>query len=148
MSEKRKINNDVYIGVLLAAVSAFFLFETTKIHPVAAQFPRVMIVVLLIMSALLTLMGVRKTLRPELALKSDTLLKFRIVRTPLVVFGIVVFYMILIKFIGFFIATLIFVPVLMVFYGVKSVRVLILTDVLLNLFVYGLFVRLLKVMLP
>jgi hypothetical protein len=148
MSERRKINNDVYIGAVLLAISLFFYFEAAKIHPEAAQFPKLMLVALTIMSALLVALGIRKTLRPELTLKSDTLLKFKVVRTPLIVFGIVVFYMVLIRFTGFFIATAIFVPVFMVFYGVKSIRALIITDIALNLFVYGLFVRLLKVMLP
>jgi hypothetical protein len=148
MNEKRKINNDVYIGGILTIISGFFYFEATKIHREAAQFPKLMLVALIIMSALLIALGIRKTLRPELTLKSDTLLKFKVIRTPLIVFGIVALYLVLIRFTGFFIATAIFVPVFMVFYGVKSIRVLIITDVALNLFVYVLFVRLLKVVLP
>ncbi|MDR1931392.1 MAG: tripartite tricarboxylate transporter TctB family protein [Spirochaetales bacterium] len=148
MAGKRKINNDVYIGILLTALSGFLFYETSKIHPEAAQFPKVMIAAFIIMSVLLVFFGIRKTLNPALTLKSDTLLKFRVIRTPLIVFGVVVIYLALIRFTGFFIATFIFVPVFMIFYGVKSIRALILTDVLLNLFVYGLFVRLLKVMLP
>jgi hypothetical protein len=148
MSEKRKINNDVYIGIILTIVSLFFYFEAAKIHQEAAQFPKLMLAALVIMSALLVAFGIRKTLRPELTLKSDTLLKFKVVRTPLIVFGIVALYMALIRFTGFFIATAIFVPALMVFYGVKSIRVLLITDIALNLFVYALFVRLLKVVMP
>jgi hypothetical protein len=107
-----------------------------------------MLAALIIMSVLLVVLGIRKTLRPELTLKSDTLLKFKVVRTPLIVFGIVALYMALIKFTGFFISTAIFVPVFMVFYGIRKVRLLIITDVALNLFVYVLFVRLLKVVMP
>jgi hypothetical protein len=148
MSEKRKINNDVYIGGILTAISLFFYFEAAKIHPEAAQFPNLMLVTLIIMSVLLAILGIRKTLRPELTLKSDTLLKFKVIRTPLIVFGIVALYMALIRFTGFFIATAIFVPVFMIFYGVRSIRVLVITDIVLNLFVYVLFVRLLKVVMP
>jgi hypothetical protein len=148
MSEKRKINNDVYIGSILTVISLFFYFEAAKIHREAAQFPKLMLAALIIMSVLLVVLGIRKTLRPELTLKSDTLLRFKVVRTPLIVFGIVALYMALIKFTGFFIATTLFVPALMVFYGVRSIRVLIITDITLNLFVYILFVRLLKVVMP
>ena len=148
MTEKRKINNDVYIGLFLAAVSGFFFYEATKIHPMAARFPKVILAALLIMSVVLFAMGVRKTLQPGLWHKSDSLLNFKIIRTPLLVFCIITGYMVLMYFTGFFISTVIFVPVCMVFYGVKSIRAILITTVLLNLFVYGLFVRLLKVILP
>ncbi|MDR2588581.1 MAG: tripartite tricarboxylate transporter TctB family protein [Spirochaetales bacterium] len=148
MNEKRKINNDVYIGILLTAVSVFFFIEVTKIHPEAALFPKVMLGTFIILAVLLTLMGVRKTLRPELTLKSDLLLKFSVIRTPLIVFVIVAGYMVLLKVLGFFTATAIFVPAFMIFYGIKSIRTLLITDIALNVFVYVLFVRLLKVALP
>ena len=148
MKEKRKINNDVFIGLFLTVVSGFFYLEASKIHPTAAQFPKIVLGLLFFMSLILMILGVRKTLKPALWLKSDTLLNINVIRTPLLVFVVVAGYLVLMNFTGFFISTVIFVPVCMFFYGVKSIRLIIITNVVLNLFVYILFVRLLRVMLP
>jgi len=42
----------------------------------------------------------------------------------------------------------VFVPVMMVYYGNKNIKAIIITDIALNLFVYLLFVKTLNVMLP
>ena len=148
MNERRKINNDLFIGLFLTAVSVFFFFETMKINPMAARFPRVVFGLFIAMSLLLTILGIRKTLRPELALKSDLMISLRVIRTPLAVFGIIAGYMLLMYLFGFFIATAVFVPVFMFFYGVKSIRTILITNVVLNLFVYLVFIRLLRIVMP
>ena len=148
MSERRKINNDLYIGLILTAISVFFLFETMKINPMAARFPRVVYGLFIGMSVLLTILGLRKTLRPELALKSDFMLNFRVIRAPLAVFGILSGYMVLMYFTGLFISTAIFIPVIMFFYGIKSIRTIVLTNIILNAFVYVVFIRVLRIVLP
>ena len=148
MDKKPKINIDVYIGIILMVFSGFFFYETIKLHPVAARFPKVVFGLFILMSVLLLILGIRKTLKPELVGKSDFMLSFRVIRAPLAVFGIVCGYMVLMYFTGFFISTLIFIPVFMIYYGVKKIRTIILTDVILNLFIYLVFVKLLKVVMP
>ena len=148
MDEKHKINIDVFIGIALTVLSGFFFYETVKMHPVAARFPKVVFGLFIIMSVLLTILGIRKTLKPELALKSDFQLNLLVIRAPLAVFGIICGYMVLMYFTGFFISTLVFIPVFMIYYGVKSIRTIVLTNVFLNLFVYLVFVKLLKVVMP
>lgn len=148
-NKKHKLNIDVIIGVILMLFSGIFLYESYKLNVIAGQFPKIIFTVLLIFSALLTLFGIRKTIHPELTLKSDTLLyDIKVIRTPLAVFAIVFVYIVLMKFIGFFIATLLFVPVIMLYFGIRSIRTIILTDILLNLFVYVFFVKVLNVILP
>jgi len=148
MDERRKINIDVFIGIILTALSGFFFYETIKLHPVAARFPKVVFGLFIGMSLLLILFGIRKTLKPALAQKSDFQLNLRVIRAPMLVFAIVCGYMVLMYFTGFFISTIIFVPAFMILYGVKKVRTIILTDVILNLFVYLVFVKLLRVVMP
>ena len=148
MSERRKINIDVYIGIILTALSVFFFFEARQLHPMAARFPVAVFGVFIAMSILLLVLGLRKTLRPELALSSDFLLNIRIIRAPLVVFGMIAAYMVLMHFVGFFISTAIFVPVYMIFYGVRRIRTILLTNITLILFVYVVFTRLLRLPMP
>ncbi|MCL2381705.1 MAG: tripartite tricarboxylate transporter TctB family protein [Treponema sp.] len=148
MNERRKINNDVFIGIILTALSVFFFMEAQGLHPMAARFPTIVFGVFIGMSVLLIILGIRKTLKPQLALASDFLLNIRVIRTPVVVFGIITGYMVLMNFTGFFISTAVFVPVFMVFYGVKRIRTIALTNIILILFVYVVFVRVLRLPMP
>jgi len=147
-NNKQKINIDVWLGIILTLFSGVFLYESFKLHVEAGQFPKIIFTVLLILSVLLTVLGVWKTIHPELTLKSDTLFNAKVIQTPVIVFFIIAAYILLIKFIGFFISTILFVPAIMLYYGAKSIRTILLTDILLNLFVYVLFVKLLHVALP
>jgi hypothetical protein len=148
MEQKRKINIDVFIGIALTIAAIFFFTETLKINPGAAKFPRAVYGLFIAMSVLLTINGIRKTLKPSYASKNDFNFNFRVMGAPLAVFGIVAIYMALMYFTGFFISTAIFVPVFMLFYGIKNIRTILITDIALNLFVYILFVQLLRVTLP
>lgn len=147
-NKRHKINIDVILGTILMIFSGIFLYESFKLNKIAGEFPKIILTVLLILSALLTILGVRKTIHPEFTIKSDTLLNIKVIQSPLAVFAIIAVYIVLIKYIGFFIATLIFVPVYMLYYGMKNIRIILLTDIILNLFIYVLFVKVLHVMLP
>ncbi|NLZ53977.1 MAG: tripartite tricarboxylate transporter TctB family protein [Thermoanaerobacteraceae bacterium] len=145
---KCEINIDVFLGIFLSIFSLVFLHESSKIHPEAARFPKLILSISLIFSIFLTIYGMRKTLNTKLKLKSDTLLNFEVIQMPLAVFVIIAVYILLIKHIGFFVSTILFVPALMVFYGVRNIHLILLTDVLLNLFVYVFFVKILNVIFP
>jgi hypothetical protein len=144
----RKLNIDIYLGAILILFSAYLYFESTRIKPESAKFPQIVIMLLLALSVIVLILGIRKTIRPELTLKSDTLLNLDVIQTPVMVFVLIAAYIAVMNFAGFFIATALFVPVMMVYYGNKNIRTIIITDIALNLFVYLLFVKTLNVMLP
>jgi len=148
MEQKRKINNDVYIGIALALASAFFLWEAGRLRPGAAQFPRIVFITFLVLSVLVAVLGVRKTLNPALAKKSDFELTFNVVKMPIIAFVFIVIYLVLINTVGFFIATTIFTPPFMILYGARKILPIVATTVGLNLFVWVLFVRILNVFMP
>lgn len=145
--KKKKLDIDVYIGIFLALFAGFFLYESFKLHEIAAQFPKIILTILILLSIVLIIIGLRKTANPE-ADKSDIQLNLEIIQAPMVVFVIIAIYIFLINIIGFYLSTIIFVPALMIYYGVKNIRLLLITNIALNLFIYGLFTQLLKVMLP
>ena len=146
MGQKRKINSDVIIGVILMLFSAFFLWESGKMHVGAARFPRLVLVTFLIMSAVLIVVGIRKTVYPALAKKSD--LSFNVIRTPVMAFALIIGYLMLLNMFGFFISTAVFTPTFMIYFGMRRIMPLVLMTVSLNLFVYILFVRMLNVYIP
>jgi len=144
----RKLNIDIYLGAILIIFSAYLLFASGKIKPESAKFPQIVIMLLLALSVIVLVLGIRKTMKPELTLKSDTLLNLDVIQTPVMVFVLIGAYIAAMNFAGFFISTVLFVPVMMVYYGNKNIRTIIITDIALNLFVYLLFVKTLNVMLP
>lgn len=149
MEKTRKISRDVWIGIGLMAFSGYFLFEATKIPGGAGEFPEGVLTIFLILSALMTIMGVGKTIDPTREKKSDKAeIHFFEIKSPLVVFLITFLYILLIGKIGFFIATTLFIPVIMLYYGVRKYWQILLTTAGLDVFVYVLFVRLLSVVLP
>ncbi|MCL2569523.1 MAG: tripartite tricarboxylate transporter TctB family protein [Oscillospiraceae bacterium] len=146
--KRRRINNDVFIGVGLMLVSGFFLWESMGLHPGAGRFPRVIFTLCLALSTLVTLFGVRKTLNPALTTKEDHALTFAGTKMPLVVFAMFVVYLLLINWIGFYIATCIFIPAFMFTFGARRIIPIVAITIAVNLFVYGVFERLLNVFLP
>ena len=148
MDTKRKINKDVYIGIMLALFSAFFLWESMGLHPGAGLFPRIIFTLFLILSLVIAGLGVRKTLNPALCTKDDFMLTFQVVKSPFIVAATLIVYVVLLNIWGFYIATTIFLPLFLLIFGERSVIKIILTTIGANLTIYLLFVRLLNVVLP
>lgn len=144
----RRLNIDIYLGALLILFSAYLYFESGKIKAESAKFPQIVILILLALSVIVLVHGIRKTMKPELTLKSDMLLNLDVIQTPVMVFVLIAAYIAALNLAGFFISTAVFVPVMMVYYGNKNIKAIIITDIALNLFVYLLFVKTLNVMLP
>ena len=142
----RRIHVDVWLGLILMAFSAFFWSESFK-FPFGTGFPRVFLGIFLLMSTLLFVMGIIKTVKK--ISKGDVKVDWRnAIPRSQGIWGILVGYVILIHVIGFFPATIIASPAIMLFYGVRKIKSLVLVTVFLTLFVYLLFVLQLRVILP
>lgn len=148
MEQKRKINNDVFIGAGLTIFAIFFLRETSELHQGAAIFPRLILTTFLILSIVITALGVRKTLNPALEKKDDFAISIPVVKMPVIAFAIIVLYVVLLNIFGFFISTAIFTPLFMIFFGARKITTIVITTVGINLFVWGLFVQVLNVWIP
>ena len=107
---------------------------------------------LLVLSAALLIQGLYYTFNPERYDKrygqSNKSIRWSVVTHPLFVFGATVIYLILFDFINFFVATAIFIPLIMWIFGERKILRMLLTVVGLELFVYLLFVQLLNVYFP
>ena len=146
--KRRKINNDVYIGIFLMLFSGFFLRESAQLHPGAALFPRIILTTFLLFSILITALGVRKTLNPALCTKDDHMLSFQVVKTPFLVFGTMVLYVVLFNVVGFFPATVVFMLTFFLLTGNRRFVPIILVTASTTLLIWFLFVRTLNIRLP
>jgi hypothetical protein len=145
---KRRIHVDVWLGLILMGFSAFFLAESTKIIPVrSAQFPRFALGLFFLLAALLFIMGVIKVVKKSDI--GDVRVDWKnVVGKAHIVYAMIVAYVVLFILTGFFPATIIFCPCIMLYYGIRKVKILFLVTAILALFVYLLFVVQLRVMLP
>jgi len=143
----RRIHIDVWLGLILMGFSAFFLAEATKIPPGSAQFPKFALGLFFLLAALLFIMGVIKVAKKSD--KGDVRVDWKnTVSKAHIVYAMIVAYVVIIVLIGFFPATIIFCPCLMLYYGIRKIKVLFLVTIILALFVYLLFVIQLRVFLP
>ena len=152
MNKKFTVVREVWLGLALTAFSAFFLQQTSTINKRAQQYPRIILTVLLILSLALLIQGIYYSFHYENYLKrygkSTKSIEWGVVTHPLLVFGLTVLYLALFHFINFFVATAIFVPLVMLLFGERKVLPILLTTVGLEVFVYFVFVRLLHVYFP
>ena len=148
MEKLKRLNRDVYIGIGLIAFSVFFLMESTKMHPGAAEFPRIILAVFLILSVFLMGNGLINTWKPERLKKSDKPIAAAELKSPVVIALVSLAYVAAIDFIGFFIATTVFVPAFMLLFGVRKLAPILIVTASIDLFIYVLFTKLLSVYLP
>lgn len=145
---KRTIHHDIYIGLIMLLFSVGMFVNTYKMPEGSAQFPKIILSLFTFFSLYILAFGIKKTKDLNSSNKNEKSLSFQEVNTPLAIFLIIVAYVTIIKFLGFFIATTMFMIAFMYFYKVKSWKLIILNALGVNLFIYLLFVLQLNVRLP
>ena len=110
--EKKKLHQDVYIGIACLILTALVFFLNRDLPGDAAMMPRLMGGIMGILSVVIIISGFRKS--------DKEFLSMDVVKIPLITWGLVAGYVILFHLVGYFIATAISVVVLMRFMKRKS----------------------------
>jgi hypothetical protein len=146
---KKQIHHDVYIGLSMIFLALVAFIKALSMPEDAAQFPKLMAVILIIFSIWIVYVGIKKTRLIESGkVKKEDIITFEKTKMPLISFIIVVIYTMLINILGFFVSTTLFVAAFMYFYKIRDFKRIIITLLGLNAFIYFLFVIQLKVPLP
>lgn len=153
MNKKFSIVREVWLGLGLILFSLFFIGQCDTIaNQSAADYPRMMLSVLLAMSTLLFAQGLYYTFMPAKYLarfgKSNKSVGLDVVGRPLITLALTALYVALFIYINFFVATAVFVPLLMLLFGERKMITILCTTVGLELFVYLVFMKLLSVHFP
>jgi len=152
MKKKFSPVREVWLGAGLVAFSAFFLQQCNNLNARAQQYPKIMLSVLLALSAALLIQGIYYSFNIERYQKrygkSTKSIEWSVVTQPLFVFGATVIYLALFYYVNFFVATALFVPVIMLMFGQRKVLPILITTVGIELFIYVVFVVMLKVYFP
>jgi uncharacterized membrane protein YidH (DUF202 family) len=139
----KKIHSDIYISIAMLIFSISLLSMALGMPEGPSKFPKIILLFLVIFSVYIFITGLKKTLK-----QSDTGKKFLNFKYPMTTFLIILAYVILIDFLGFFSSTTLFVAAFMFYYNVRKYHVVFMCLLGVNLFVYALFVWQLNIQLP
>lgn len=146
---KRVLNQDIYMGASLLIVAFIFFVMANNLISEAALFPIFLLVLLSIFSIFIIFKGMN---RAEDSFgdhgDDEQKLNLELLKSPLMVFVGIVIYSLLITLIGFFIATSLFLIVYLYLNHYRSIVKITLTVVIVNLFIFLVFVQQLNVRLP
>ena len=136
---------DLVIGLGVVAMGVFLWVQTIvkKMEPQSKSFSRFILAVFILLGLILIVISIINAKKP--AGKEVKLKEFV---NPMIMLGIIVVYVLLMTTIGFFPATLLFMPVAMIYMGYKRPLPIICVTIGMNLFIWVLFVYSLKVRLP
>ncbi len=136
---------DVYIGVVLIIIALIIIVMSNPLPSESAVFPRIVAGIMIFLSLILTFNGLKssKSVKDE----SESTEKI-FMKDVLKGAAIMILYLVLMPILGYFTATTLFIVLFMVAYNEKSVRKILTTVVILNVFIYMIFVAQLNVPLP
>lgn len=143
----KNIHLDTFIGLLIFLVSGCFYYLTLDIPPEPAEFPRLVIIILMVFSLVIMSKGVLLSVRAN---KKGLIVEryFERIRGPMVVYFSLCVYVLLIEFLGFFTSTTIASAFFMILFGMRSYKRIFFVLSGINVFIYLLFVWQLKIVLP
>ena len=134
---------DLVIGVIALAVGVFLFLQTNEFPEITRNFSRIILIILIAIGAVLIITSIINGKKPgpeEVSLKEF--------KNPMLAFLIIIVYVVMMEYIGFFVASAICIPALMLFMGQRKPIPMIATTAGALLFVYVLFVMQLGLRLP
>jgi len=142
----KNLHQDIYISGAIFLVLGFLFVASIKIPGDSAIFPRLVLAGMAILNLFVLLRALKLTKESkELGKDIGNDLTFEIMKWPLIVILATVMYAVLFKFTNFFIASTVFLIVIMKLYKIKSWKTILLVTVIFNVLVYLGFVLALNV---
>ncbi|MGP1348260.1 MAG: tripartite tricarboxylate transporter TctB family protein [Stomatobaculum sp.] len=145
-STKKKINQDVYVAILLLIASVLlFINAKTKMSAEAAQFPILILGVFIILTVLLLIKGVQNT---KAGNTENGHIEWGEVKMPFFMFLVILLYVVAVDVIGFIVPSIVFPIAAMWINFVRNKAVLIALPLGMVAFLYVLFTYILQTKLP
>ena len=155
MNKKQK---DLVTFLVIFGMGTFLYIRSVDFPLGAKAFPQVIIISVLVLTVVMiarSFLPARKTAKSETEPsvgqgdeEQERSASTRLKTQPAVVLAAMIAYVALINVLGFFVTSILFVPGLIYYMGLRSWRAVLLPSVVLLVFVYVLFVTQLRVPLP
>ena len=138
--EKKKLHQDVFVGIAALIFVAWVLFLNRKLPIGSALMPLLLCGLLAVLGIIIIIQGLKKSAsgRPE---DMKVLLNEDILKVPLIAWLFVLGYVLLFFFVGYFIATAVMLVALMRYMKRTDWKMIIAITVIYLLFMYFVFVR-------
>jgi hypothetical protein len=150
------LTKDIYLGIFLILLAIAAYLETLSYPINSAYFPQFILMVLFLLGMAtvfkeLVRLKRSKDSRVAKALEADAKVAFwknTIFRKVMMMVVSALLYMVVMSYIGFFVTTSIYLPVMMRLLGIQKLRTIILSSGLVVFFIYLIFVAFLCVPFP
>lgn len=140
-----KVHIDAWMGGLLIVLSViFYLMAGQFSNPEAATWPKVILVCIIILSVMLLIRGLRLTQQNA----DPGTIPANVMKGPMATIVMIIVYAIAMNFTGYFVSTAIFLPLGMFALGQRSWKAIVGVTVVLEVFIYVLFVTQLQLRMP
>ncbi|KDE38777.1 Tricarboxylate transport protein TctB [Nitrincola lacisaponensis] len=143
----KAIHLDLVIGAIMLMFSAVFYSLSVQMPSDPAVFPKLILATLMAFSAYILVNGISKTWTAKKQGVAQERV-FKQVRGPIVTFVALCVYVILIDVLGFFVSSTLAAVFFMRYFGVSSYLQMLLVLIIMNSFIYMLFVWQLRISLP
>lgn len=141
----KQIHADVWISLVLIAVSViFYILAGSFFNQQAAAWPKMILIVTIILSAMLLLQGMRLTRQKA----EPGLIPLAVLKGPAISIGLIIAYGLMMQFTGYFVSSAIFLPLGMYALGSRSFKTIFCVTAGVEFFVYILFVTQLQLRMP
>lgn len=142
------VDRELILGLIVSIIGLFMYTEASKLNDQASIFPKVILGIIILLSVLLLIQGIRKSIKNKYIQSSNKNMHLNDFKVPFFIFMLILIYVVLLDKMGFYISTAIFIPGIMIFYKNKNMIKIITTTVGTILFIHFLFVVQLKLFLP
>lgn len=141
-----KLSTDVLSGMCLIIFGGFFYHKADNLLAEASLWPKMVLILLIILSVLLVLRGIRKNDLCDF--ENSFFVSVREMSAPMIALIMMAIYVTVMSYVGFFLSTAIFLPFAMYILQQRSWKVILGTTLGLEIFVYFLFVMQLNLRMP
>jgi len=142
----RRLHTDVYVGVIMLLIGGVMMWMAFEFPIISRRFPLMGTGLFALCALIILVRGITATRTQQDNAYSP--FAWHATKYPLMTFLILVGYVLAIRYATFMIATSLVVSMLMLFFGVRSWKSIVLMVVGLDVFVWLLFVKQLNMVLP
>jgi len=147
MSKKRfPFHSDVMVGIFMFILGAAMFVMAFKFPITSRRFPFIATGLFMLFAVMVFIEGLKKTKALDENYKPPY--GWKTVKYPLLMFLILCGYYVLLETITFFPATALFIIGIMLFCGVRSVKAIVIYVIVLNAFIWLLFIKQFNMVLP
>ena len=138
--------SDIFIGIFIIIISAGILVMSKDLPADSAIFPRLVVGIMIFLSVLMIISSIRVGKHEDTNTEStEKKIDYKDILKAIL---LILTYIILITKLGFFTSTTLFIASFMICFGERSVKKILSAVVILNFFIYLIFVTQLNVPLP